>query len=374
MILFYQVRFISIINSLLISGEADTNGLQDEVEMERIDGEWLKRRFKETGRRKGQLASALGLPHSAVSRLLNDERALKANEIEIIDRFFAGDAPKAALDFKEIDELREDRSTWPDFAKRLQIAVEHADIDLSALAALLEISESDTSAMLAGEIAPPRSRKLRKLARALNVNHVKLLTGRAVSDIGDDIEYERWKEDSFNPHPSEDAYYGSTPERATILQEFRAPRGFGVNARLKSALDAVTSTIPVNRLDKAYSSAITDQFGWIPRPQFFAGIPTRAYQLAFDAPEIGAFSGDIIIVALSLDLRSRTNAIVTIAEAISPPSFRTAFCQVPETGEVGRLAAIAGVLNVSPVSIASVQEIAAVVSGHNVELLTASSP
>jgi phage repressor protein C with HTH and peptisase S24 domain len=59
-----------------------------------MDAATIKRRLAETGRSQRELAEALGLDPSAVTRLLKGQRRLRLEEAEKADAFF-GDAPTA---------------------------------------------------------------------------------------------------------------------------------------------------------------------------------------------------------------------------------------------------------------------------------------
>lgn len=57
-----------------------------------IDAEWIRVRLHESGRTQRELAKALSVDASAISRLLDGRRQLKAHEIPIVVEFFSSAA------------------------------------------------------------------------------------------------------------------------------------------------------------------------------------------------------------------------------------------------------------------------------------------
>lgn len=61
-----------------------------------VDGEWIRERLRVSGKTQRELARALEIDASGVSRLLDGRRQLKADEVRIVRAFFDASVPIAA--------------------------------------------------------------------------------------------------------------------------------------------------------------------------------------------------------------------------------------------------------------------------------------
>lgn len=93
-----------------------------------IDAEWVRDRLSQTGKTQRELASAIGLDPSAVSRLLDGRRHLRADEIPNILAFFESSessaSAKSGVPAKPSARSREPKAEpqastiWPTLRKR----------------------------------------------------------------------------------------------------------------------------------------------------------------------------------------------------------------------------------------------------------------
>jgi transcriptional regulator with XRE-family HTH domain len=157
-----------------------------------IDAAWIRAELHRTGKTQRELAEAMGIDGSNVSRLLDGQRELKTREIPIITAFFKGTAANKSTPLK-LRRYKPEGYTSPEeqgFIDRLRYAIRISNVSVVDLASASRIRPEAVIALVEGTDSRARHSKdrisndqMKDFIRHLGVEPDWLKKGDRISKI-----------------------------------------------------------------------------------------------------------------------------------------------------------------------------------------------